>query len=148
MASSALKLSYLEILLIRISSNFKISSSTIDEVKQEIRDNVKYRIITEPKTGGQTTGFFRPKDSLFSEELGLNVVPPTIMRNGPYGPGSIQLWIENAEEVTDEFTRSALITPVMVASVAAVVYLFPALVATAGVITLLAPLVPVLEIVT
>jgi hypothetical protein len=42
---------------------------------------------------------------LVSEELGLNVVPPTIMREGPYGMGSIQLWIEDAEEVTDEFTK-------------------------------------------
>jgi hypothetical protein len=42
---------------------------------------------------------------LVSEELGLNVVPPTIMREGPFGLGSIQLWIENTEEVTDEFTE-------------------------------------------
>jgi hypothetical protein len=42
---------------------------------------------------------------LVSSALGLNVVPPTIMREGPYGPGSIQIWIEDAEEITDEFTK-------------------------------------------
>jgi hypothetical protein len=42
---------------------------------------------------------------LVSNALGLNVVPPTIMREGPYGLGSFQIWIEGAEEVTDEFTK-------------------------------------------
>jgi hypothetical protein len=42
---------------------------------------------------------------LVSNALGLNVVPPTILREGPYGEGSVQLWIEDAEVITDEFTK-------------------------------------------
>lgn len=30
-----------------------------------------------------------------SEALGLHVVPPTILRDGPAGPGAVQLWIEH-----------------------------------------------------
>lgn len=41
---------------------------------------------------------------LVSQALGLNNVPPTILRTGPYGEGSVQLWIEDVDEVSDEFT--------------------------------------------
>jgi uncharacterized repeat protein (TIGR03843 family) len=30
----------------------------------------------------------------FSEASGLGVVPPTVLRDGPFGPGMLQLWIE------------------------------------------------------
>ena len=33
-----------------------------------------------------------------SEALALDLVPPTILRDGPYGPGMVQLWIEQDEE--------------------------------------------------
>lgn len=33
-----------------------------------------------------------------SEALGLHIVPPTIMRDGPYGPGMVQLWIEQGDD--------------------------------------------------
>ena len=42
---------------------------------------------------------------LVSEALKLNSVPPTILRDGPFGPGSLQLWINEIQEVTDEFTK-------------------------------------------
>jgi uncharacterized repeat protein (TIGR03843 family) len=29
-----------------------------------------------------------------SETMGLHVVPPTVHRDGPYGPGMVQLWVE------------------------------------------------------
>ncbi|MFF5259582.1 SCO1664 family protein [Actinomadura viridis] len=29
-----------------------------------------------------------------SEAMGLHVVPPTVHRDGPYGPGMVQLWVE------------------------------------------------------
>ena len=32
---------------------------------------------------------------LVSENLGLNCVPPTILRDGPFGEGSLQLWIDD-----------------------------------------------------
>jgi hypothetical protein len=34
-----------------------------------------------------------------SEALGLSLIPLTIMRDGPYGPGSVQKWIEIDDEM-------------------------------------------------
>jgi hypothetical protein len=34
-----------------------------------------------------------------SEELGWRIVPPTILRDGPHGPGMLQLWIDVDEDV-------------------------------------------------
>ena len=36
---------------------------------------------------------------LVSEELGFNIVPPTVLRVGPYGPGMVQLWCEPDQEI-------------------------------------------------
>jgi uncharacterized repeat protein (TIGR03843 family) len=35
---------------------------------------------------------------LVSEALGWGVVPPTVLRDGPLGPGSCQLWIDEPED--------------------------------------------------
>lgn len=40
---------------------------------------------------------------LVSEALKLHCVPPTIMREGPYGKGSVQLWIEDCEYLGDKY---------------------------------------------
>lgn len=42
---------------------------------------------------------------LTSESLGLESVPPTVLRDGPYGEGSVQLWIDNVDEISDQFTK-------------------------------------------
>jgi uncharacterized repeat protein (TIGR03843 family) len=34
---------------------------------------------------------------LISEAAGLTLVPPTVMRPGPFGPGMVQLWIDTKE---------------------------------------------------
>ncbi|OWA04710.1 phosphatidylinositol kinase [Streptomyces sp. CS227] len=34
--------------------------------------------------------------------LGWELIPPTVLREGPYGPGMVQLWIEQAEEEPGE----------------------------------------------
>jgi uncharacterized repeat protein (TIGR03843 family) len=34
-----------------------------------------------------------------SEAMGLRVVPPTVHRDGPYGPGMVQLWVEPDPDV-------------------------------------------------
>lgn len=34
-----------------------------------------------------------------SEASGLDIVPPTVMRDGPFGPGMVQLWIDVDESV-------------------------------------------------
>jgi hypothetical protein len=36
---------------------------------------------------------------LVSEESGWGIVPPTVLRNGPFGPGMVQLWMEVDESV-------------------------------------------------
>jgi uncharacterized repeat protein (TIGR03843 family) len=36
---------------------------------------------------------------LISERMGWHVVPPTVHRDGPFGPGMVQLWIEHDAEV-------------------------------------------------
>jgi hypothetical protein len=38
-----------------------------------------------------------------SEALELNCVPPTILRDGPFGEGSLQLWIDDSEEVGERY---------------------------------------------
>ncbi|MFC0068785.1 SCO1664 family protein [Umezawaea endophytica] len=35
---------------------------------------------------------------LISEASGLGVVPPTVLRAGPFGSGMVQLWVETAEQ--------------------------------------------------
>ncbi|HET7661593.1 MAG TPA: SCO1664 family protein [Oryzihumus sp.] len=44
-----------------------------------------------------------------SEAGGWGVVPPTVLREGPLGPGSVQLWIGPAEEDVDLSAQEALI---------------------------------------
>ncbi|HEU4910989.1 MAG TPA: SCO1664 family protein [Actinomycetes bacterium] len=34
-----------------------------------------------------------------SEAVGWGVVPPTVLRDGPFGPGMVQLWVDTDEEV-------------------------------------------------
>ena len=44
---------------------------------------------------------------LISEASGWDVVPPTVMRDGPYGPGMCQLWVDIDETVDlSELARS------------------------------------------
>ncbi|MFM8620555.1 MAG: SCO1664 family protein [Candidatus Nanopelagicaceae bacterium] len=42
-----------------------------------------------------------------SEALGLNCVPPTILRDGPFGEGSFQLWIEDCEAVGERYLEQS-----------------------------------------
>ncbi len=46
---------------------------TIEELKQEIRDNVKIESVDPPKTGGQTTGRISQKIRLHSEDLQFTI---------------------------------------------------------------------------
>lgn len=40
---------------------------------------------------------------MVSEALGLSCVPKTILRDGPFGLGSVQLWVEDVEEVGERY---------------------------------------------
>lgn len=42
-----------------------------------------------------------------SENLGLHCVPPTILREGPFGEGSLQLWIDETEEVGERYLEQS-----------------------------------------
>jgi hypothetical protein len=42
-----------------------------------------------------------------SEALKLNCVPPTILREGPFGEGSLQLWIDDCEEVGERYLEQS-----------------------------------------
>lgn len=44
---------------------------------------------------------------LVSEHLALNCVPPTILRDGPFGEGSLQLWIDQCEEVGERYLEQS-----------------------------------------
>ncbi|WP_019925967.1 SCO1664 family protein [Nocardia sp. BMG111209] len=39
---------------------------------------------------------------LVSQALGWTVIPETILRDGPYGPGMVQRWVDSPDTVTDE----------------------------------------------
>lgn len=66
-------------------------------------DESPYRVIYKPIRGEEPLWDF-PDGSLaarevaafeVSEALGLHVVPPTLLRDGPAGKGAVQLWIEH-----------------------------------------------------
>ena len=46
-----------------------------------------------------TLGFRERASFLLSDASGWDIVPPTILRDGPLGPGMLQAWIETDEEV-------------------------------------------------
>src|SRR5205085_2660677 len=43
---------------------------------------------------------------LISEAAGLHLVPPTVLRNGPFGPGTVQLWVDtkDGDDLVDVLT--------------------------------------------
>ena len=42
-----------------------------------------------------------------SEALGLHCVPTTILREGPFGMGSLQLWIDEVEDVEERYLEKS-----------------------------------------
>ncbi|MGW0246277.1 SCO1664 family protein [Nocardia goodfellowii] len=46
---------------------------------------------------------------LISDALGWGVIPETILREGPYGPGMVQRWVESADNHTDRGDRLDLV---------------------------------------
>ena len=45
-----------------------------------------------------------------SEATGWDVVPPTVLREGPFGPGMVQLWIDTVDD-DDEHTLVDVMAP-------------------------------------
>ncbi|WP_433621063.1 SCO1664 family protein [Nocardia sp. CA-120079] len=44
-----------------------------------------------------------------SDALGWGVIPETILRDGPYGPGMVQRWVESVDNHTDQGSRLDLV---------------------------------------
>ncbi len=81
------------------SSNYTLLS-TVDY------EDVRLLGIYKPRRGERPLWDF-PRGTLYrrevaaylvSDALGFNFVPPTVLRDGPYGVGMVQLFIENDEE--------------------------------------------------
>lgn len=45
----------------------------IKEIKEQIRNNVKFETVNPPQTGGQSCGIIYSKQRLYSEELDLMI---------------------------------------------------------------------------
>jgi uncharacterized repeat protein (TIGR03843 family) len=74
---------------------------------QVSRDDVTVACVYKPVAGERPLWDF-PDGTLAARELGAyavseatgwDIVPPTVMREGPYGPGMVQLWIDVDESV-------------------------------------------------
>src|SRR5690348_723638 len=69
-------------------------------------DGVEARCVYKPVAGERPLWDF-PDGTLAGRELasylvseasGLHVVPPTVLRDGPFGPGMLQVWIDTDSE--------------------------------------------------
>jgi uncharacterized repeat protein (TIGR03843 family) len=71
-------------------------------------DGIRARVIYKPVQGERSLWDF-PDGTLAARESaafvlsavgGWNLVPPTVLREGPLGPGSVQLWVDAVEGAT------------------------------------------------
>jgi uncharacterized repeat protein (TIGR03843 family) len=82
-------------------------------------DDIRTRVIYKPVQGERALWDF-PDGTLAQREAaafvlsavgGWNIVPPTVLRDGPLGPGSVQLWVdvqESAQRLVEIVTRAEL----------------------------------------
>lgn len=80
------------------------------------KDGERLRAVYKPVRGERPLWDF-PRNTLFLREvatylvdaaLGLGRVPPTVLRSGPLGPGSVQLFVHHASVERDETSTEAL----------------------------------------
>jgi len=73
-------------------------------------DDLRTRVIYKPVQGERSLWDF-PDGTLADREAasfvlsavgGWNLVPPTVLREGPLGPGSVQLWVDVVEGATSD----------------------------------------------
>jgi uncharacterized repeat protein (TIGR03843 family) len=89
-----------------------VGASNATLVAQVVLDGVSTQCVYKPVAGEQPLWDFpdgtlagrEVASWLLSDAAGWDVVPPTVLRDGPYGVGSVQLWV--SEE--DGRTRGAL----------------------------------------
>jgi len=94
-------------------SDFQIEGRLVDASNVALRgqlevDEIRTRVIYKPVRGERSLWDF-PDGSLAQREAaafvlsavgGWNLVPPTVLRDGPMGPGSVQLWVDAVEGAT------------------------------------------------
>ncbi|MEU0506335.1 SCO1664 family protein [Nocardia sp. NPDC005998] len=80
-------------------------------------DGVPVRVVYKPVRGERPLWDF-PDGTLagrevasyrVSDALGWGVIPETILRDGPYGPGMVQRWVESVDNHTDQGNRLDLV---------------------------------------
>ncbi|WP_433191966.1 SCO1664 family protein [Nocardia sp. CA-107356] len=80
-------------------------------------DGVSVRVVYKPVRGERPLWDF-PDGTLagrevasyrVSDALGWGVIPETILREGPYGPGMVQRWVESVDNHTDQGNRLDLV---------------------------------------
>jgi uncharacterized repeat protein (TIGR03843 family) len=85
-----------------------MDASNVVLLSQLELDGTRARVVYKPVEGERPLWDF-PNGTLARREAaafvlsavgGWNLVPPTVLRDGPFGPGSVQLWIDAAEGAT------------------------------------------------
>ncbi|GAB3388703.1 SCO1664 family protein [Amycolatopsis echigonensis] len=69
-------------------------------------DGVTGRVVYKPVSGERPLWDFpdgtlagrEVATAMISDACGLGMIPPTVLRDGPFGPGMVQLWVETDEE--------------------------------------------------
>ena len=94
-----------------------VSASNATLVCEATVDGVTVRCVYKPIRGEQPLWDFpdgtlagrEVASYLVSEALGWSVIPRTILRDGPYGPGMVQRWVPTPESVGDRGERLDLV---------------------------------------
>ncbi len=94
-----------------------VSASNATLVCEATVDDVTVRCVYKPIRGEQPLWDFpdgtlagrEVASYLVSEALGWSVIPRTILRDGPYGPGMVQRWVPTPETVGDRGERLDLV---------------------------------------
>lgn len=83
-----------------------VDASNVAMVGQLELDGIRTQVIYKPADGERRLWDF-PDGTLAQREAaafvlsavgGWNLVPPTVLREGPLGPGSVQLWVDTIED--------------------------------------------------
>ncbi len=94
-----------------------VDASNLALLGQLALGDVRMRVIYKPVQGERPLWDF-PDGTLAGREAaafvlsavgGWNLVPPTVLRDGPHGPGSVQLWVDAVEDAAT--TLVAVMTP-------------------------------------
>jgi uncharacterized repeat protein (TIGR03843 family) len=94
-----------------------VSASNVTVVCEAEADGDTVRCVYKPVRGERPLWDFpdgtlagrEVASYLISEALGWGVIPTTVLRDGPFGPGMVQRWIDTVDNHTEEGNRLDLI---------------------------------------